>query len=214
MTRQGGPWSRLLPGVAASCTDRLEAYARELQAWNRAVRLVGPKDLEGIRLQIVDSLLPFLRRPPPSPLLDVGSGAGLPGIPLAIALPNLAVTCVEARSKRASFLRHVSRRLCLIQVQVRLARLDAPAAAQLGAAAGFASATARAVGDIPSVLHLVGPALRRGGLAYLLLAEGRGATLPTGWVLEADEEYAAPAGLGPRRLLIARHESRPPPPTG
>ena len=89
--------------LASDLIERLEAYVDEIHRFNAVHRIVGPMSPEAIASEhVVDSLglIPFVQ----TPLLDVGSGAGLPGLVLKLALPQLSVTLVEPRQKPASFL--------------------------------------------------------------------------------------------------------------
>src|ERR687897_2546799 len=88
--------------------EHLLEYARLLASYNRA-NVIGTRDLDAILLaHVLDSLSCFLYRPlfGASRLADVGSGGGLPGIPISIVKPDLAATLVESTGKKASFLRH------------------------------------------------------------------------------------------------------------
>lgn len=200
------PWVALRSVCGDLPDQKLETYARELHRWNRAVRLVGPRNLEGVRLQVVDALLPFLHHPPSFPLLDIGSGAGLPGIPLALAFPRGFVTCLEAKAKRVSFLRHAARTLDLRNLDVVHARTDEDPAAKPELRSSFASATARAVADVASLLGAARPFLRPWGLVYLPRGKEAAPRVP-GWDLVLDASYPPPPGLGPRRLLAYRSQS-------
>ncbi|MCF6191807.1 MAG: class I SAM-dependent methyltransferase, partial [Candidatus Hydrothermae bacterium] len=97
-----------------------ERFLDELQRWTRAFSLVGEgrSHPEGLAARYRESLLflPFL--PPDSRVVDVGSGAGFPGIPLAIERPDLHLVLLEPRSRRAAFLRHITLRLALTHVEV------------------------------------------------------------------------------------------------
>ncbi len=201
MTAPG--WMALTALRADLDVKGLEAYAGELEKWNRSIRLVGPKDREGVRLQVVDALLPFLLRPPPFPLLDIGSGAGLPGVPIALAFPGAAVTCLEPQGKRTTFLRHVARLLGLPAVRVVEARAEEAVAAEPGLAGAFPSVTARAVTDVPALLAMAKPFLAPEGVALLPRGGDPAGEVP-GWVLEEDLRYPAPQGLGARHLAIYR----------
>lgn len=197
------PWQALLPGTTDLPAARLEAYAAELRRWNRAVRLVGPRDLTGIRLQIADALAPFLLVPPPFPLLDIGSGAGLPALPLALAFPTQDVVCLEPLGKRVSFLRHAVRTLGLGRVRVVQGRSEDALRLHPELAQAFAAVTARAVADAAALLREIRRFLRPDGRAFL----PRGAESPAqapGWELDRDLAYPPLPGLGPRRLQIYR----------
>jgi 16S rRNA (guanine527-N7)-methyltransferase len=100
--------------VGPEALPLLERYADRLLAWNRKVNLTAITDPRGVaEKHLVDSLalLPELGDAPT--LLDVGSGAGLPGVPLAIARPGLAVTCCDAVAKKVAFVKAVAAELDL-----------------------------------------------------------------------------------------------------
>ena len=93
--------------AAATATERLLDYATELVGWGRRINLTGAANVSAlIRGPLFDALtlLPVLGDP--GTLVDVGSGGGLPGIPLALLAPGWRVTLVEPRARRAAFLRH------------------------------------------------------------------------------------------------------------
>ena len=95
-------------------SEKLERYADRLLAWNRKVNLTAitdPEELAEKHLLDSLSLLPEVKGA--TTLLDVGSGAGLPGIPLAIALPCLDVTCCESVAKKVAFVKAVAAELGL-----------------------------------------------------------------------------------------------------
>jgi len=93
-------------------------YIEELLRWGRSTNLISQTDPGTIiRKHILDSLAVLAILPVPGRLLDLGSGAGFPGLPLAIAEPSLVVTLLESRRKRANFLKEVIRRTSLTNVQ-------------------------------------------------------------------------------------------------
>lgn len=105
----------------------LIAYRDELERWNAAYNLTSVRDpVEMVTRHLLDSLalLPALRDVPVSRLIDVGSGAGLPGIPLALARPDWHVTVLDSNGKKARFLRHAVRTLGLPNVEVVEARAE------------------------------------------------------------------------------------------
>lgn len=132
----------------AATTAALLAYRDELLRWNRAYNLTAVRDPdEMITRHLLDSLavIPPLKAALASAgtrLLDVGSGAGLPGIVLAIVRPGLDVTVLDSNGKKARFLRHVARTLSLANVTVAEARVEdwkPPQPYQLVTSRAFAS---------------------------------------------------------------------------
>lgn len=96
--------------------DLFLQYLKELQTWNRSFNLTSITSDEGIILKhFVDSLAALVVEPIPlgSRLLDVGTGAGFPGIPLKIARPDLSLSLIEPSHKKSAFLRYITGRLRL-----------------------------------------------------------------------------------------------------
>ncbi len=113
----------------------------------------------------IDSLL-FLALLPPRPLalVDIGAGAGIPGLPLRLADPAIAVTLVEARRKRVSFLLAARRELDLGNVVVKEGRAEALLEQEPGLAGSFDVVVARAVGPAAALLPLAHKYLKAGGI--------------------------------------------------
>lgn len=143
-----GCLERLAPdfGVPAdpAVFARAAAYLAELARWNASTNLVGRLSEEELAAHALESLLgsSFLTRD--DRILDIGSGGGFPGLPLAIS--GLDVTLLEPRERRAAFLRHVVRRLGGLRAEVRTGRLESEAEEV------FTAATVRGVGDLPTLL--------------------------------------------------------------
>ena len=107
----------------------LLAYLAELEKWNAAYNLTAVRDpVDMVTRHLVDSLavLPALEKVAVTRLLDVGSGAGLPGIPLALARPEWQVTMLDSNGKKARFLRHAVRVLNLTNADVIESRVESP----------------------------------------------------------------------------------------
>ncbi len=194
---------------------RLDAPAREamigylqlLARWNRSFNLTAVRDpLEMVPRHLLDSLavLPYLRE---GPVLDAGTGAGLPGIPLAIARPDLAFTLLDGNGKKTRFVRHAVLTLGLENVAVVQDRLEAYRPGQK-----FATIVARALAATADLARASRHLCADGGT--LLAMKGR----------TADEETAAlddPAAViavhplsvpfldGERTLIEIRCEHRP-----
>lgn len=149
-----------LPEGIFAAWERLSA---DLLRWNRAHNLTGHHDPEAAYLDLfLDSLAlaPHVQGPT---LLDIGSGAGFPGLVLALALPELRVTLLEPRAKRVSFHKQVIRVLELgDRVQTVMGR-----AGEALAGEQFNTVTLRAVTDIPGSLELAQPYLAPGGAVLL-----------------------------------------------
>jgi 16S rRNA (guanine527-N7)-methyltransferase len=179
------------------------AYLAELDRWSRVGRLTGyRREDERVIHLLAESLmlLPVLPAPA-APLLDIGSGAGVPGLVLKLARPEWPVTLIEASRRRANFLRHVTRVLGLAALEVREGRAEA-LATEAALAGSFQTVTLRAVAVPREALALARPFLAAG--AHAVLALGPGSALAPGVVREVT--LASPDGalrLRRRFLIIA-----------
>lgn len=154
---------RLSSGQVAQFT----LYCNELLAWNRRMNLTAITEPPLVETRhFLDSLtvaLAWRGAEQPENVLDVGSGAGFPGIPLRIAFPDLRLTLLEATRKKAGFLRHVLESLGLLDVQVIAARAE-DAAREPAHRERYDLVTARAVAALPALAELTLPFCRVGGL--------------------------------------------------
>jgi len=141
-------------------------HVRLLLAWNSAINLSGIREPEAIaRLQVVDSLtaLPFLRRAGVDEFLDLGSGGGFPGLPLAVALPARRALLVESVGKKARFLATVVDATALRgRVAVAATRAET-LAADPHHRGRWQAVVARAVTDTAELAELALPLLQVGG---------------------------------------------------
>ena len=103
---------------------KLEHFSSLLHEWNQIHNLTGAKTIEAIYVNIVDSLYPLTFIEKPKTLLDVGTGAGFPGLVLAIALPKTEVVLAEPLKKRVSFLKYAAIDLELANVKVEAKRVE------------------------------------------------------------------------------------------
>lgn len=149
------------------------AYAELLGKWARRVNLTSVLDRkEVIEKHLVDSLTAAEFVPAGSRVLDVGSGAGLPGIPLFMRDPSLRVTLMESVGKKAAFLKDAKRSLGLSGVDVCQARAEKAPAGMKGA---FDRVTFRAVGSVEKVVALGAAYLDIGGSMIIMKGpKGRG----------------------------------------
>ena len=140
---------------------KLIAYLLLIDKWNKVHNLTAVRDpLEMVTLHLLDSLsvLPHVQALAPKYLLDVGAGAGLPSIPLAICLPELQVTAIDSVQKKTSFMRQVKGELALSNFKVEAGRVEA-----LKATHKFDVIVSRAFSEIALFIKLTKHALADGG---------------------------------------------------
>ena len=143
----------------------LVTFERELLAWNEKFNLTAIRDADGIRTKhFLDSFSCVLawKETPPRRLIDVGTGAGFPGIPLKILYPSMQLTLVESIGKKADFCRHVVETLKLEAVEVLATRAE-----EVGRISAqresYDWAVARAVANLSSLAEYLLPLVYIGG---------------------------------------------------
>lgn len=114
---------RAIP-VPETFFEHAEAYKTLLAQWNKVHNLTGAKTLEQIDEFIVDAITPISFLPPIIKAMDIGTGAGFPGMILAMGMPQTRFTLVEPLAKRASFLQFVKADLGLDNVEVKAVRVE------------------------------------------------------------------------------------------
>ncbi len=111
--------------LEAPAQDRLVAYLQLIGKWNKVHNLTAVREPgQMVVLHLLDSLSVLPHLAGAKTILDVGTGAGLPGIPLAIARPDLAVTLLDSSHKKATFLRQAKAELALANVEVACERVE------------------------------------------------------------------------------------------
>jgi 16S rRNA (guanine527-N7)-methyltransferase len=158
-------------GLDPEAADKLVAYAALVRRFAPRLDLVSPADLDRLEERhIADSLriLPLVDACAPGPLVDVGSGAGFPGVPLAIARPATRVRLLEPRRRRAAFLEEVVRDLGL---RCDVVQATAAEAARSELAAAHSVGVARALAPPPRAFELIGPLLAEGGVAVVFVGD-------------------------------------------
>ena len=148
-----------------------QRYLLGLTKWSERVNLTSPRVLaDATRVHFLDSLtlVPVLRElgREVTSLVDVGAGAGFPGVPVKLALPHVRLALVEANGKKANFLRWLVEALTLGATTVLADRAENLAHREVHREA-YDVATARAVGTLPTVLELALPFCQVGGIAVL-----------------------------------------------
>ncbi|MDR3221700.1 MAG: 16S rRNA (guanine(527)-N(7))-methyltransferase RsmG [Candidatus Accumulibacter sp.] len=200
------PAEPLARGLAAMRLDlpgerreKLLAYLTLLYKWNRTYRLTALKEHDqAVSGHLLDSLsiLPFI---PGGPLLDVGSGGGMPGIPLAIARPDLPVILLDGNSKKAAFLRQAAIELGLANVSVHGGRVE-----QYHPGFGFAAITSRAFAELADFVALSRHLLAEDGVWLAMKGvwpRGEIARLAGAARVEAVHSLDVP-GVGAERHLV------------
>jgi 16S rRNA (guanine527-N7)-methyltransferase len=185
-------------GLSRDHAAPLLAYLALLLRWNRAYNLTAIRDpREMVAKHLLDSLAMHASvdaiAAASGSLADLGTGAGLPGIPLAIVKPALQVALVEANGKKARFLREAVRTLPLPNTRVVESRIEA-----------FDAITARALAALPLILELGGHLLKPGGVLLAMkgaLPSAEIVALPDGWTLQDVRPLTVP-GLGAERHLV------------
>jgi 16S rRNA (guanine527-N7)-methyltransferase len=182
----------------------LLAYVALLKKWNRTYNLTAIRDeSEMVTQHLLDSLsiLPAVQE---SALAgrrwaDVGSGAGLPGIPLAIACADLSLSSIETVEKKAAFQRQARIELGLANFTVENRRVeDLPAG-------GFDAVISRAFAELADFVRLAGHLLNPGGLLLAMkgvLPEDEIKRLPSGWALRDSLPLRIPGLDAQRHLLV------------
>lgn len=180
-------------------------YLALLLRWNQTYNLTAVRDPgEMVSKHLLDSLAmhPYVDdiAVRGGSLADLGTGAGLPGIPLAIARPGLRVTLVESAGKKARFMREAVRQLGLGDVRVAETRIEA-----LDEPGQYDAITARALGTLPLIVELGGHLLRPEG--RLLAMKGAVPSeeidkLPAGWAVQSIQALDVPGLQAERHLVI------------
>lgn len=144
---------------------QFQRYEDELLDWNSRFNLTAVRDREGIQIKhFLDSLscIKVWGNQAPARLIDIGTGAGFPGLPIKILYPRMQVTLVESVGKKADFCRHIVKTLGLEKVEVIQCRAE-----EIGQMAGhreqYDFAVARAVANLSILVEYLLPLVKIGG---------------------------------------------------
>lgn len=202
--------------------DNILLYCQELRKWNKRINLIARQTsvTDIVEKHFIDSLtlLPLIRQYGAAAaddtrisLLDVGSGAGFPGLVLAAVMPELDVTLAEPRQKRVAFLRHMVRTLRLTNVHIMAERIEAGQGREDEKA--FTFITSRAVAAMDSFLPLIASVAACDTLVIMMRAgEERSAAQDRpsseepgeGWLCIEDRKFILPFSRHPRLLSVLR----------
>lgn len=187
-------------GLGDAELSAFELYLAELVKWNKVTNLTAV-DIPGdvVIKHFLDSiaLAPLL---PEGPFraVDVGAGAGFPGLPLKIVRPDMELTLVEPARKKAAFLKQAARALGLSGVDVLEEKVEAVAGPCGG---GFDVLLSRAFREPAGLLAVAGALVAPGGAAVLSLGPGASPAAPVGWRVVAEREITLPFSDYRRRLV-------------
>jgi 16S rRNA (guanine527-N7)-methyltransferase len=187
----------VLPGPAQ---QSLLDYLALLQKWNKVYNLTAVREAPRMVSQHLLDCLAVAPHVGAAAILDVGSGAGLPGIPLALVLPDSRVTLLEANHKKAAFLKQAQIELKLGNVEVVCERVEAWRPGRR-----YEIVVSRAFSDLAEFVKLAGRHVAPGGrLAAMkgIFPHEEIAQLPQGWRLQQAVELTVPALRAQRHLLL------------
>lgn len=180
--------------------DNILAYIELIQTWNKAYNLVGTSDTkELVQKHILDSLaiIPYVTK---TTVLDVGSGAGLPGIPLAIVLPDISFTLLDSNGKKARFMRQVVMQLKLTNVNIEQNRIE-----QYSAEALPYMVLSRAFAPLDKALELLKEACSPQGLVLIMLGVYPEAMPKVDGLSNIEFKPISVPGLNSQRHLLIAH---------
>ena len=187
----------------------LDLFLQEMGRWNQVHNLTAIEgEKNSVRLHLIDSItvLPIMRQFLGSQnpkIADLGSGGGLPAIPIAILQPAWQITLIEAVRKKTAFLQHVRGKLNLKNIQVLSERVEMVAKNQPGQ---FDAVISRAFTNLAHFLELSLPLLKPEGLVFAMKAKRADEELQDvcmdDWRLVADEPLQIPNLAVERRLLV------------
>ncbi len=196
----------------------LELFLQEMGRWNRVHNLTAIEgEKESIHLHLIDSIavLPIMRQfllAPNPQIADLGSGGGLPAIPIAILQPEWHLTLIEAVRKKTAFLQHVRGKLGLRNVEVLSERVEAVA---IQRPAQYDAVISRAFTHLARFLDLSLPLLKSDGLVFAMKSKRADEEMQDvcmdDWRLIADEPLHIPNLTVERRLLVLSPVRKSPP---
>ena len=165
--------------LAEKAIGAFALYGRELLKWNQKINLTAIRSDKGIIIKhFLDSLSAFPYLLNVFSLLDIGSGAGFPGIPLKMVCPSLEVTLIDSVRKKVDFQKHIIRTLGLEGIEAIHGRVqDKAILRSLGNQ--FDAIIARAFSDLQNLLILGLPFLKKGGVVLAMRGEMVGETIPS-----------------------------------
>lgn len=190
--------------LAGAAREKLLAYLALLAKWNKVYNLTAIREpARMVGAHLLDSLTIVPHLAAKGSLLDIGTGGGLPGIPVALALPELRVTLLDSVQKKTSFVRQAIGELGLDNAEVVCERIEKYRPADF--AGGFGTIVSRAYAELADFVVGAAPLLAEGG--RMLAMKGvypheEIARLPQGFAVNEVVELSVPQVEGRRHLVI------------
>lgn len=191
--------TELRQDITEETQRKLLDYLALIQKWNRVYNLTAVREMQKMASHHLLDCLAVIPHVRVSRLVDIGSGAGLPGIPLALAMPQAQVTLLDSNHKKATFLRQAVIELGLNNVEVVCARAESWQPLR-----PFEAVISRAFSDLPQFLAAAGHLCAEGGVIAAMKGiypDEEIAQLPGGFELRGVIPLAVP-GLGAERHLV------------
>ena len=212
MTETEDPWGKLgqwFPEITDTSWTALRQYTSLLREWNGKINLVSRKDMDRLETKHLAHCLTithFLRLMPKAQILDVGTGGGLPGIPLAICYPQARFTLMDSIGKKVMVLEDMVEKMGLQNVEVRRGRVE-----EMPKRRSFDFVIGRAVTALPTFFNWVNNKIRKGsrnspanGILYLkggdYTEELKTSGLHPAKIWDLDD-FLPQAGLGEKYLI-------------
>ncbi len=181
--------------------QQLVAYLQLLYKWNRAYNLTSVREpLDMVSRHLLDSLSVVSCVAHYPRVIDVGTGPGLPGIPLAISLPHHRFTLLDSNGKRTRFLQQVKMQLGLSNVAIHQGRVETLAPDE-----GFDAVISRAFASLADMLHWCQQVCAKEGVFLAMKGqypEAELAHLPSGFSLLSSQALEVPGSTAERHLLV------------
>jgi 16S rRNA (guanine527-N7)-methyltransferase len=185
-------------GLPVEAEARFKAWYELLLKWNRTTNLTRVDDpADAVAVHLLDAVPLARLLPPGSSLLDIGSGAGSPGLIVATLRPDVTVTCAESVNKKSAFLMQAAHALGLSNARVAAMRAE-----KLTEQFGFVCA--KAVADPVTLIGQFNALLAPGGTWIFFVTTRQETVLPPGYGITDTIDYRLPGDHGERRLLAAR----------
>ncbi len=192
-------------------------FLDELLRWNQQINLTSIKNREdAIEKHLIDSLLllPYLHDA--KSIIDLGSGGGLPGIPLAIASPSLQVVSIDSVGKKINFQRHIKRLLSLDNLNILKSRAENLDQTTLEGES-FDVVIARAFAPLETILEYAAPWLKPGGMVIAMKGPGGDSEMKAAEVMVKQNKFVAPEVIAynlpfshaERQLLLLKKIAEP-----